>query len=361
MIVEQRGALLPQLRPADGEGQFFVRSDYTWGLVASFTAPPWHRDGRTPVFWRYQYDPDRRRYTLFLVAAPQVQLTRVDVLTSSLPLDLFPSVVVIRARDADRVPEIEAPFHVDQFLGRPEWVINGVDPDSEDYTDLQQFIVRTAMVPDFQKALVRPRANGVTIEHALNHWRVDIYVPWDAPAAFAYEIVRPTGFDPFAGPTNVVRGAAQFRIRVVYTSNVIVEGFVTRTFVGEEILSTVALDEAVVPLGNVPHNGSDLSKGYMLRPFTGFRHQLSPRSKAQTTVVELWVGLIPIVGTVADVAHVAYKAGTGQSIWGETVTADEIRLEGAFALLGTVSEVHDATKLLRGISDRLFPGAKLVK
>ena len=356
---EERGALLEKLQPAEGTGELLIRTDYSWTSLASFAGPPWDRDGRTPVYWRYRYELLRGHYTLLLVAGPRVQLTVPDPLVSSLPPDLIPEITTIRAREADLVPDLGTPYRAEEIVGMPQWLINGYDPDATDQTDFEHYLGTFGIVPDVFKAQVVPRDNGVTIEHALNHWKLDISVPWDSPAAFAWEIVQPKGFDPFGGAKNYLLGAADFHLRLVCTSNVIVDGDTTYTIAGEAI-SHLQLDLATVALDEVPVQGADLSRGYLLRTVMDFPGRLSANSIQLLAGVEFALGFVPVVGSVISVAHLGYQAATGHTLWGETVTFRQLLLHGMFALLGCRADAPEAAEILQKISGRLYPGLKLV-
>ena len=169
-----RGALMARLQPTEGTGQLLVSSGYSWDEVVNFTGPKWSIDGRTPVYWDYAPNPVSGRGTLTVVAAPGAQVIRKDILSTTLPKDVFPGIFVIRAQSADLLPEPGTPMLADEVVGRPEWVINGYDPATVTPTVIQEFMASVQLAPDVFKAMVRPRANGVTIAHALRHWQVDL-------------------------------------------------------------------------------------------------------------------------------------------------------------------------------------------
>jgi hypothetical protein len=356
-VPAERGDLLPDVRPAAGTGEFFLFSDYSWVSLGSFTAPPWNRDGRAPVHWRWEYDARRGRWTLLLVLAPQVAFTRRDTLATGLPAELVPEITVVRAPGADLVPDQTEAVRLDEIIGVAEWVINGYRPEEEDYTAIEQYLGTNAIVLDVFKAQVLPRGDGVSIVHALNHWRVDVTLPENSPATFAYEIVQPTGFDPFAGAKNVLLGAAHFRVRVAGTGNVVVGGATTYSLVGEQ-LSTLRVEQAVLGLEEVPPQGADLSG--LRAEVVELPATMSPGTVQVGQAAEFAIGMIPVVGSVVGLAHVGYMAATGHTLWGDEVSQSGVVAQGIFALLGCIGDTREAAEILAKVSERLYPGVKLV-
>jgi hypothetical protein len=348
--VKNPGALLPVISPSEGSGELLVADYLFWHRVAWFKSYPWDADGRQPVYWHYRYSENYRRNVLYLAAAPGVELDWADALASKLPTDLAPIIIAVRVQSPDLVPEIGTPLRVSAWLGPPEHIYNGIDPVDADLSEIDRFVLTTyGRLPSLYGATLQRAPNGVKIEHKLNHWHIEFRTPIKSAGGFVFEIVQPKRDDWIS--------RSQFRVRVVRTPGVVIDGAVT--LLKSELVSEAFVDDAVVALSELPPQGSDLSR-FPLRPYRQFQKRLSPKNRAEADIAEITIGMIPIIGTIADLAHVVYMEATGENIWGETVSHEEVMRQGMFALAGVFAETTDAARILKRISDRVYPGADLV-
>lgn len=366
-----RGSLQAQLSPAAGTGRLLILAPSPYGTGASgeinagflghevvtWEAPPWGVTTRMPVAWTYQQDPPRRRNLLYVVAGPEVRLdVHWDIaLASGLPTDLIPELCVLRAQSTSLVPDPGAPFRVTDLIGAPERLVNGRDPDDENQPAPlagEAYIVDYLGLPAVDRATISPRPEGVVIDHSLGHWQLALRAPLREPARFAYEIVHARQPD--------ILNRAVFHVRVVRTSNVQLDGFVCATFV-RELLSTLVVEDAVVTYSEVPEQGSALGGKFRFRRYEGLPTRFSPASARTGEAVEMILGAVPIIGSVIDLAHLIYAGSTGETFWGEQIGGERLFAMGVFALLGVVFDADEGLQILKKISDRLAPGADLVK
>jgi hypothetical protein len=370
--------MLPVLFPVCGAGTLYLRGRVTssgapiWEKVVDFIGPPWHLDGRQPASWWLDYSLKLQRPILFVAAAPEVEVLQPGTVRY-LPVWHIPQLQVVRVASADLVPRFGAPARLHELIGEERHLVNGVDPADPELTIEEQVILyrSTADVP----VVVQPALNSVRIRHERGHWDCKLRIEQpNLPGGFVYQVLpahleaaSPPGSGP---PARVISnqpgmpGEGDFAItlRVVTTPGVRVElmkaDHATQSALSPfETVSNVHVLHAEVEPRFLPLPGDDLGT-FVLDEVTTWDHGLSDNARFWAMVLEVAVGFVPVVGTVMDVAQLAYMAGYGETFWGEDVAPEEVFTHGVFSLLGVVADAGDAVRLFK-LAGELYPGAKL--
>ncbi len=365
-----RGALQARLLPVDGTGSVSMMVPgplgagvaggmgstwYTPYELFSFTSTPWNVTGKQPVSWLYLSHPAKGSNVLLVFVGPEVTLKVSDnllAIASRIPQDLIPAVEVFRVSSTDFVPdEPDGPRITELFGTRTDWVIEPEQPGTEAAIAFGRMMSGSDdyQLPRIGRATIAPAPTGFDATHALAHWNVEVRVPADEPARFAYELMPPPP-DSFN---------ATFAMRIVRTPNTSIDGFGMESLTGGELLSTISLDVATVALNEVPEQGYALD-GFRFQPLA-LRERWSAASVKTGKEVEAMIGMVPIVGSLVNLAHVIYMAKTHETFWGDPVSDNEIMVNGVFALMGVVADSGEALSILSEVSERIAPGMKLIK
>jgi hypothetical protein len=370
--------MLPVLFPVCGAGSLYLRAQVTgsgapiWEKVVDFIGLPWHRDGRQPASWWLEYSPKLQRPILFVAAAPEVEVFQPGSVRY-LPVWHVPQLQVVRVASADLVPRPGLPVRLHELIGQERHLTNGVDPADPELTVEEQFILNhaTADVP----VVIQPALNSVRIRHQRGHWDCKLRIEQpNLPGGFVYQVLPahlepapPPGIDPPARvianqPGMPADGDFAITLRVVTTPGVRVELMkadhpTQSTLSPFETVSEVHLLHAEVEPRFLPLPGDDLGT-FMLDEITTWDSGLSDDARFWAMVLEAAVGFVPVVGTVMDLAQLAYMAGYGETFWGEDASSEEIFKHGVFSLLGVAVDARDAVRLFK-LAGELYPGAKL--
>jgi hypothetical protein len=293
-------------------------------------APPWHHTGRQPYAWDYTAPADPRRgyvvLTLVLDRNVRMLWDKADWFGPDSP-QLLP----IRAQDSSLIPAPHTPILAHQLVRAPY-------PWASARDDTAAWWLRPSSLRrmrERESATVFPFLNGVTIRHDRGEFEFSVTAPPTERAAFAYEIIFPqeTGYS----------------FRCVHTPNVKISGWLTRDF--DEGISQVFVEHSVVHrIDQVPAQGAVLSPDeFRFEYFTDFKIQFSASTGRVISVLELVIGVIPVIGALYDAAQLVYTVANGKTFWGETaaLSDDEICLQGLLAILNvalTAAEVTSAVE-----------------
>lgn len=265
----------------------------------------------------YQFMPRtlQREYAIIrIVVAPGVGVRKVGFSAESSPSFSNPLVEIIRVQDPELVPRqgetIDPAAYAGSKLAQPT-----DDPSRP-----------AAGFP--HQVLISREANGVDISHLESHVTLRIRVPSGAAdARFAYQVqLGEKGFLPRDQPTVVT----VTKTRSVEVSLI---GMTRGKSPTDFLIHVFNVDN----IAQVPPQGAALSEqGERTRPVVGELDETLEQTLAMASA-DTGIGLIPVVGELADIAEFAYGLATGRDRWGRKVGAVDLAMMGLGALLPFVS------------------------
>lgn len=299
-------------------------------------APPWNHTGRQPYAWDYCAPADPRTgfavLTLVLDRNVFMRWTKSDWFDdqTGLQLQQTPRLDLVRAQDSALIPPRHASLFAHQLVSGPYPWASARDDTMAWW--MQRFKLRK--LRDEQSATVIPFGNGVTVRHDGGQFEFNVTAPPGAPAAFAYEIIFPEQTGYF--------------FRCVHTSNVEITGWLTRNF--DQGIPQVFIDHAVVNrIDQVPAQGTSLDPSrFHFEDWTDWKIQFSANTRTVVSVLEIVIGVIPVIGALYDAAQLVYTVANGRTFWGETValSEDEICVQGLLAILNVAMSAAEVTSAI---------------
>ena len=292
--------------------------------------------GRRP--YAYELVPpalfERRFAIIRLVAGPGVRIQ-----LSGFPKGWFvadqdnPLVQIIRVQDPEQIPPQGAP----------------IDPSS--FAIAEQpggLVITTAPGP----LVVRRRPDGVDLFHTPSGTVLHLTAPSLSPdARFAYQIVPPTW---------------QLRLAAaeIWTVNVVKTPAVELLVTGPRgVITGLELNVYEVPsITEVPAQGQPITPVGRTLTELPAHGELSVAQEQAIQVLEAVISLVPVVGTLYNLAEFAYGAATGRDFWGRPLTTVDVALLGLGALLpyaGTASRL--AARGVRAVRAAMTGGEELAR
>jgi hypothetical protein len=339
-------------QPVKGTGSVYyypTNSAFAAAKIGFKAESPWSDTGRLPFAWQLivpEYASDRP--TIRIVASRDVWIIgEATVPLSELGPD-EPYLEIVRIQSVTGVPDLELnleqPYFLHQQIVRPpyRWVegmlLEELEPSRIEYGGgSAQIVLEHTPPPDAHIASVVTRPNGVDFIDGRGDWKFSLTVPDDRPAAFAYEIHVPP-WARLATRRATVRHPGFF-LRVVRTREVKVDTWVTFD-PRDSDHSQITVDEAVAAnIDEVPSQGSELLKSGL--DFSPFRFEEKHIRWSRRIVDEFntIIGLIPVVGSIYDIAQFIYARQTGKDFYKWEVSDDDMIWLGVGAVLGFLDVV----------------------
>ncbi|NCC32364.1 MAG: hypothetical protein EOM24_10120, partial [Chloroflexia bacterium] len=285
------------LNPSEGTGilSYYrnIRTTLPPAMRFIFQARPWTRTGVQPFMASLFAAEEIGHFDLIRIAATRhvrVQALRGDDRAQ-------PIIEFYRVQDISLVPDPDDQIEPHRLLRYYMWYegVAPTPPTNDDATPVPTWF-REAIIYNSRhpRAQVQEFPNGVRIQsqQELDPWYFEIRAPEGHPAAYAYEI-QP-------------QGAHNFHVRVVHTRSVRLSGQVIRD--REAGVSRIFVEHCQVSrLQDVPAPGRPLDpREFDFEMWSDFEIELSARTQTEIAVAEAAISVLPIVGTLYDVAQLGY-------------------------------------------------------
>ena len=260
----------------------------------------------------YQFLPPMRvrNYPIIrLVILPGVSVHQSGFPRASILDPANPALEIYRVHDPAQVPRQGEPIQPSRYVG------------IEEVGELGEGGLLTPQV-----TTIRRRPDGVDITHVPTRVGVSVTVPpRSGTGCFAYEVLPPDSM--------AERHATHITVVATPATTIRLHNLRLGEYYADPLITLYEAPR----LADVPAQGESLSPAReSWRHWPGRSVEVGPESLShlvQTTSLDVAIGLIPIVGDLADVAEFTYGLFTGQDRWGRPLTATDLALIGIGVLI----------------------------
>lgn len=337
-----------------------------------------------PFVWRFAHEPKEPQGvisalqsvggpTLTVVAAPGVTLYLEGFPDQAwTPAPGLPVLNIYRVQDPAVLPRLATDVPATRMVGTYEVAEHPFVAELPGATMDDPPTSITMGGPSERHFIIEQLPGGAVIEHVASGDRWTITVPQlsresrvakDAQARYAFEI------DLSGRPGDPQRPL----LKIVTTPQAevtLMESHVRLRIFGAETNARVGLSYwnlwEVDSIDQVPAQGSPIEPGPGWRWVDKVRRV--PNSQEQSlaleqTVLDIAVGLVPVVGDAVDIAELLYGVATGQDKWGRPVTLKDLALLGLGAVLPFVASgaMRGARRLVQRFAEHADDASDLVR
>jgi hypothetical protein len=351
------------------------RFDYVPRLVYLIEEVPEGRNAPLPFTWRFLNETQERRYPIITIVAARGVTIELEGFAPGFPEPGTPALDIYRIQDAALLPRLATDFSGTYLCGTIEVAENPVTLDVPSVDDPGETL--SLSLNPHQHFRVDRLPHGVSIFHFGTGHEWNITVPdlsgdrgsgRDARAAFAYEI----------DPSGIYGDLDRPMLKIVATP----EATVTRQHHGlprprgrSYTVETKSLLQ-YWSVWEVRYLDQIVPQGLPIVPESDWKEIKTPRrvkspeelaaeleGSTGLLVIDVAIGLIPVVGDAADISELVYGLITGEDRWGRPVSGTELAVMGLGAVLPFVSgsALRGGTRLIQRFGERATDAASLAR